>query len=59
MNKLTTALSAYLHSGRHVTTGGEQAGTFPVDHIDAGFALNLMQVLLSYTSRALAAVRNS
>ena len=59
VNKLTTALSAYLHSGRHVTAAGEQAGTFPVDHLDAGFALNLMQVLLSYISRALAAVRNS
>jgi hypothetical protein len=55
VNKLTTALSTYLHTGRHVADGSDQSDVFPVDHLDAGFALSLMKVLLSYTSKAVAA----
>lgn len=55
VNALVGALSGFLHSGRHVA---EEDGTFPVDHIDAGLALNLMTVLVSYTSRALEAAAN-
>lgn len=47
----------FLHNGRHVAKTGEQAGTFPVDHMDAAFALDLMRVLLSHLSLMLAAER--
>lgn len=54
VNKLVTALGQFLHTGRHVASEqGDGQGSFPVDHVDAGFALNLLKVLLSYTSRAL------
>lgn len=52
VDALVTALGKFLHAGRHVD---QATGGFPVDHIDAGFALNLMDVLLSYASRALEA----
>jgi len=55
VDKLATALGQFLHKGRHVSGQGADQGTFPVDHIDAGFALNMMKVLLSYTSRTLEA----
>ena len=38
----------FLHDGRHVAAEGDLAGTFPVDHLDAAFALDLMRVLLSH-----------
>jgi len=47
----------YLHSGRHVAADGTQQGTFPVDHLDAAFAINLIRVLLSHFSLMLAAER--
>jgi len=31
----------FLHTGRHVAKLGEQAGSFPVTHVDAAFALDL------------------
>ncbi len=52
VDALVTALGKFLHAGRHID---QATGGFPVDHIDAGFALNLMDVLLSYASRALEA----
>lgn len=52
VDALVTALGRFLHAGRHVDA---DTGEFPVDHIDAGFALNLMDILLSYASRALEA----
>ncbi len=55
VDKLVGAVSHFLHAGRHVT---KVDGTFPVDHIDAGLALNLMDVLLSYVSRAVEAAQN-
>jgi len=47
----------FLHTGRHVAADGTQQGTFPVDHLDAAFAINLMRVLLSHLSLMLAAER--
>jgi len=57
VNNLAKALGTYLHAGRHIAdlAGGEPG--FPVDHTDARFAMNLVQVLLSYTSTALAEAR--
>ena len=48
----------FLHSGRHVAADGAQAGSFPVDHVDAAFALDLVRVLLSHLSLMLAAERD-
>jgi hypothetical protein len=47
----------FLHSGRHVGGEGTQQGTFPVDRLDAAFAIDLMRVLLSHLSLRLAADR--
>ena len=47
-NKLIASLAEYLHSGRHVAVVGPAAGTFPVDHQDAAFAINMMKTLLAY-----------
>lgn len=50
IDELTKSIVVFLHSGRHVSelTNGEVG--FPVDHIDARFAINLVRVLLSYAS---------
>lgn len=57
LDNLLKQAGQFLHDGRHVATDGEQAGTFPVDHLDAGFALDLMRVLLSHLSLMLSAAR--
>jgi hypothetical protein len=57
VNELAKALGSYLHSGRHVAELAAGEAGFPVDHIDARFAMNLTRVLLSYTSVALAAAQ--
>ena len=44
----------FLHLGRHVTAVGADAGAFPVDRLDAEYALAQMKVLFSYASRLLA-----
>ncbi|MDQ6949709.1 MAG: hypothetical protein M3256_26560 [Actinomycetota bacterium] len=52
VDKLVKAFVAdYINHGRHVSKDGFQAGEFPVDHVDAGFALNTAKVILSYASR--------
>jgi hypothetical protein len=48
-------IGAYLHSGRHVSQVGADAGEFPVDHLDAAFAADLMRVVLSHLSVIVAA----
>lgn len=53
VNELVTSLTKYLHRGRHVSADASEPGDFPVDHQDAAFAINLMRVLLSYTSLVL------
>ncbi len=47
-------MTNYLNHGRHVSKIGEDTGEFPVDHLDAGFALSTAKVVLSYLSRILA-----
>lgn len=44
----------YFHLGRHPADEGPMQGEFPVDHGDAGFALNLAKLLLAQTARVLA-----
>lgn len=53
LDKLTKAIGNYFHAGRHVSKEGPAAGTFPVDHQDAGFAIHLMKTLLSHLSQVL------
>lgn len=55
VDTLLLAVGNYLHYGRHVAKAGDDAGTFPVNHQDADFALSTMRVVVSYLSRALAA----
>jgi hypothetical protein len=55
LDAILTEAGKFLHEGRHVAMNGEQAGSFPVDHLDAAFALDLMRVLLSHFSLMLAA----
>jgi hypothetical protein len=57
VDSLAKALGSYLHSGRHVTELAAGEAGFPVDHIDARFAMNLTRVLLSYASVALSAAQ--
>ena len=57
LDALLKQAGKFLHDGRHVAADGVQAGTFPVDHLDAAFALDLMRVLLSHLSLMLSAER--
>jgi hypothetical protein len=52
---LRIALGGYLHCGRHVDAARPEAGTFPVDHLDASFTLDVMRVTLAHLSQILAA----
>jgi hypothetical protein len=53
LDDLLRQAGQYLHHGRHVATAGDQRGSFPVDHHDARFALNLTKLLIAHTSRVL------
>jgi len=55
LDALLKKAGEFLHNGRHVGVDGTRQGTFPVDHIDAAFAIDLMRVLLSHLSLMLAA----
>ena len=57
LENLLKQAGQFLHDGRHVAADGEQAGTFPVNHLDAAFAVDLMRVLLSRLSLMLSADR--
>jgi hypothetical protein len=50
VDDLTKRIGEFLHEGRHVVDIKDGIKGFPVNHIDARFALNLMRVLLSYAS---------
>lgn len=50
VDELTKSIVAFLHSGRHVSELANGDVGFPVDHVDARFAINLVRVLLSYAS---------
>jgi hypothetical protein len=58
LDELLKRAGEFLHSGRHVSSTGSTAGTFPVDHMDAAFALDLMRVMLSHLSLMLSAERD-
>jgi hypothetical protein len=53
LNNLMLHAGRYFHHGRHVATEGDEQGTFPVDHRDARFALNLVKLLMAHTSQVL------
>jgi hypothetical protein len=53
LNNLMLQAGRYFHLGRHVATEGEEQGTFPIDHRDARFALNLVKLLIAHTSQVL------
>ena len=57
LDNLLAKAGAYLHNGRHVADDGIEAGEFPVDRLDAAFAMDLMRVLLSHMSVMVAAGR--
>jgi hypothetical protein len=57
LDALLKKTGEFLHNGRHVGADGTQQGTFPVDHLDAAFVMDLMRVLLSHLSLMLAAER--
>jgi hypothetical protein len=58
VNELLAKVGAYLQSGRHVSPSGPDEGTFPVDHIDAAFAIDLTRTVLSHLSLILSAERD-
>jgi hypothetical protein len=53
MNNLMLQAGRYFHLGRHVAIEGEGQGSFPVNHRDARFALNLVKLLIAHTSQVL------
>jgi hypothetical protein len=54
VDKLSREIGEFLHLGRHVAAPGDaDPGAFPVDHIDAEYAIAQMKLLLSYASRIL------
>lgn len=52
LDHLLKTFGKYLHDGRHVSA---EDGQFPVDHLDAAFALDMTKVLLSHLSLMLSA----
>jgi hypothetical protein len=51
---MTKSLGVFLHQGRHVGDAtSEHHGEFPVNHIDANFAIASMKILFSYATRIL------
>jgi hypothetical protein len=58
VDDLLAKVGTYLHSGRHVSQEGPEEGTFPVDHMDAAFAIDLMRTVLSHLSLILSTERD-
>jgi hypothetical protein len=54
VDAIAREVGQFLHLGRHVAASGADAGSFPVDHVDAEYAIAQMKVLISYASRLLA-----
>lgn len=53
IDELVRSIGKYLHLGRHVSTAtAQKPGDFPVNRVDAGCALSLVEVLLAYLSTA-------
>jgi hypothetical protein len=57
LDALLKQAGKFLHIGRHVSAEGPDQGTFPVDHLDAALAIDLMRVLFSHLSLMLASHR--
>ena len=57
LNALAKEIGEFLHAGRHVAELVDGSKSFPVNHIDARFAINLVRVLLSYASIAIHAAK--
>jgi hypothetical protein len=53
INDILLKVGAYLHSGRHVSSKSnnpDEVGSFPVNRIDAAFAIDLVRTVLSHLS---------
>jgi hypothetical protein len=57
LDDLVNKIGRFLRADRHVAASGDLAGAFPVDHLDAAFAMGMMQTLLSHLSLMLSAER--
>ncbi|WP_298443205.1 hypothetical protein [Ferrimicrobium sp.] len=55
VDELVKQVGKYFHLGRHVSSDGPEEGRFPVDHLDAAFALDLARTTLSHLSLILSA----
>jgi len=58
IDDLLKKIGDYLHLGRHVSDSGHDDGAFPVDHVDAAFAIDLMRTFLSHLSLMLSTERD-
>lgn len=54
IDELLKRFGEYLHTGRHVAGSDAVESRFPVNHLDAAFAIAACKVLLSYASLTLA-----
>jgi hypothetical protein len=54
VDAMLKGIANYLHTGRHPSKTGDEAGTFAVDHQDAEYALGLTKMTLAYIARLLA-----
>jgi hypothetical protein len=58
VNDLAKHIGEFLHAGRHIAKLDDGIKGFPVNHVDARFAMNLVKVLLSYASIAIHAAKS-
>ena len=58
LDELLKQVGEYLHLGRHVSNSGPESGRVPVDHVDAGFAIDLVRTVLSHLSLMLSTEEN-
>jgi hypothetical protein len=58
VDDLAKQIGEFLHAGRHVAELIDGRKGFPVNHVDARFAMNLVRVLLSYASIAIHAAKS-
>jgi len=55
LDDLVKSAKDYYDRGRHIAQVGSQQGDFPVNHREAGFALNMAKVLLAETAAVVGA----
>ena len=51
LDAMLKSVIAFLHTGRHVASSGEDRGLFAINHADASLAVNLVKILLAYVSQ--------